>query len=104
MRKQLIVATIAALGLSAGLARPSFADDGGACDIPQSVVNTLQGQLASVVQAPDHNGGIFSPNRMWSAIVDRKDVNQTQIVELITSGRTGDIGLTGNPETAGAHA
>jgi len=27
------------------------------------------------------------------AIVDRKDVNQQQLVELITTGRTGNAGL-----------
>jgi uncharacterized protein GlcG (DUF336 family) len=32
----------------------------------------VQAQLAPVVALPDANGGIFSPNRMWSAIVDRK--------------------------------
>jgi uncharacterized protein GlcG (DUF336 family) len=74
VKKQLIIGTAAMLGLSVALARPSFAEDGdgGACDIPRSVVNTLQSQLASVVQVSDHNGGIFSPNRMWSAVVDRK--------------------------------
>lgn len=74
MKKQLITATFAVLGLSAAFAQPSFADDrdGGACDIPRSVVNNLQSQLATVVQAPDHNGGLFAPNRMWAAVVDRK--------------------------------
>lgn len=74
MKKQLIIGMAAMLGLSVALARPSFAEDGdgGACDIPRSVVNTLQSQLASVVQVSNHNGGIFSPNRMWSAVVDRK--------------------------------
>ncbi len=47
-------------------------DDGGACSIPASVVSKVQGQLAVVVAMPDANGGLFSPNRMWSAIVDRK--------------------------------
>jgi hypothetical protein len=36
-----------------------------------------------------------------AAIVDRKDVNQTQVVELITSGHTGNIGLRPQ-ETVGA--
>lgn len=78
MNKQLIIATAAVLGLSAGLARPSFAGDGdregGACDIPRSVVDNLQGKLAIVVQAHDRNGSLFAsgPNRMWSAIVDRQ--------------------------------
>lgn len=43
-----------------------------ACDIPAATVGRIQGKLASVVTRPDANGGIFKPNRMWSAIVDRK--------------------------------
>jgi uncharacterized protein GlcG (DUF336 family) len=41
------------------------------CQIQSSVVENLQAQLATVVKEPDKNGGLFSPNRMWSAIVDR---------------------------------
>ncbi len=35
-----------------------------------------------------------------AATVNRKDVDQTQLVELITTGRSGELGL--QPETAGA--
>ena len=42
------------------------------CLIPSKTVNALQAQLAIVVNLPDHNGGIFAPNRMWSAVVDRQ--------------------------------
>ncbi|VFU08229.1 GlcG/HbpS family heme-binding protein [Methylocella tundrae] len=42
------------------------------CDIPEAVITKIQSQLKTVVNLPDHNGGIFAPNRMWSAIVDRK--------------------------------
>ena len=41
------------------------------CKIPAHTVANIQAQLATVVQQPDKNGGLFSPNRMWSAIVDR---------------------------------
>jgi uncharacterized protein GlcG (DUF336 family) len=41
------------------------------CQIQSSVVENLQAQLAKVVTESDKNGGLFSPNRMWSAIVDR---------------------------------
>jgi uncharacterized protein GlcG (DUF336 family) len=41
------------------------------CQIPSQVVERLQAQLATVVKLPDSNGGLFSPNRMWSAVVDR---------------------------------
>jgi uncharacterized protein GlcG (DUF336 family) len=50
------------------------------CQIPSNVVQNVQSQLANVVKAPDHNGGLFSPNRMWSAVVDRKGVLCSVIV------------------------
>jgi len=54
----------------------------GQCNIPSSIVNNLQKQLAVVVNYSDANGGIFGkPNRMWSAIVDR----QGQICSVIVS-------------------
>ena len=57
------------------LCSPAFADDdGGGCSIPAATVNKIQGELATVVDPknyPDGNGGIFSPNLMWSAVVDR---------------------------------
>ena len=40
-----------------------------ACAIPIATVNALQAKLAIVIN--ENNGGLFSPNRMWSAIVDR---------------------------------
>ena len=42
------------------------------CGIPASTVAGLQSKLATVIALPDANGGIFKPNRMWSAIVDRQ--------------------------------
>ena len=42
------------------------------CSIPRHVVHDVQAQLAVVVQ--QNNGGIFNPNRMWSAVVDRQGV------------------------------
>lgn len=41
------------------------------CQIPSQTVANIQAQLATVVKEPDENGGLFSPNRMWSAVVDR---------------------------------
>jgi len=43
-----------------------------ACSLSPSVVSNALGQLASVVQL--NNGGLFSPNRMWAAVVDRQGV------------------------------
>lgn len=44
------------------------------CGIPGNVVSSLQAQLAMVASTLNGNGGIFSPNRMWSAVVDRRGV------------------------------
>ena len=55
--------------------------------------------MIDVMQVADKIAALYLGQ--MAAVVDRKDVNQTQIVELITSGRTGDIGLT---ESAGAYA
>ncbi len=41
------------------------------CSIPRTVYNNVQNQLAVVVNLSDDNGGLFKPNLMWSAIVDR---------------------------------
>src|SRR3954452_16731765 len=48
----------------------SAQDTVGACDIPAATVAAVQAQLAPTVAL--NNGGIFSPNRMWSAVVDRR--------------------------------
>jgi uncharacterized protein GlcG (DUF336 family) len=42
------------------------------CSLSQAVVNKVLGTLASVVKLS--NGGLFSPNRMWAAVVDRQGV------------------------------
>ena len=42
------------------------------CGISEQNVLQIQNQLKFVVNLPDANGGIFKPNRMWSAIVDRE--------------------------------
>ena len=50
------------------------------CSIPAAVVSNIQSQLATVITLD--NGGIFSPNRMWSAVVDR----QGKLCSVINSG------------------
>jgi uncharacterized protein GlcG (DUF336 family) len=62
--------------LAAALSAPAHAnenDEGptGRCMLPQGMQGTIslvEKQLATVVQSG--NGGIFTPNRMWAAIVD----------------------------------
>lgn len=56
-------------------------DDGsGPCSIPGPVVRTVQAQLANVIG--DGNGGLFTPNRMWAAVVDR----QGRLCSVVNSG------------------
>ncbi len=64
-------AALAAAILPAAIGFASHARaEHGACDIPETTVDQLQAQLSSVVTSG--NGGLFTPNRMWSAVVDRK--------------------------------
>jgi uncharacterized protein GlcG (DUF336 family) len=78
--KWLAVFGVAILPCSVALAQPGMEQSEDQrfqpqnCQISSSVVANVQAQLASVVNLPDHNGGLFTPNRMWSAVVDRKGV------------------------------
>jgi hypothetical protein len=71
MKKQLLV-TAPLLFTALGLSSPVFAQYSGSCAIDPGTVQKLQSKLASVVT--QNNGGLFSPNRMWSAVVDRSGV------------------------------
>jgi uncharacterized protein GlcG (DUF336 family) len=51
-----------------------------ACSIPAATVKHVQSKLATVVTLSDGNGGIFRPNLMWSAIVDRNGILCSVIV------------------------
>lgn len=68
MYKQIVAVLAAFAGMTTLV--PTGRAQVAACDIPDATVTYLQSQLAPVVQ--NGNGGIFSPNRMWSAVVDRK--------------------------------
>ena len=50
------------------------------CGMPAATVAAVQAQLTHVVSM--NNGGLFSPNRMWSAVVDRQGV----LCSVIKSG------------------
>jgi uncharacterized protein GlcG (DUF336 family) len=52
------------------------------CGISQTIVAAVQAKLATVVALSDANGGIFKPNRMWSAVVDR----QGNLCSVIVTG------------------
>jgi uncharacterized protein GlcG (DUF336 family) len=72
MLKRVIIAGASTALLSASAFAQSPGQSRQQCSIPDNVVANVQGQLATVIK--QNNGGIFSPNNMWSAIVDRKGV------------------------------
>ena len=47
--------------------------------------------MLDVLQVADRIAALYLGQ--MAAIVERKDVNQQQLVELITTGRSGDMGL-----------
>ena len=66
-----LVAVVVAVGApSAGWAD----DQKPSCALSSSLVNQIQSKLQTVVNLPGANGGLFAPNRMWSAVVDRQGV------------------------------
>lgn len=77
MHKWIVAITITILPSIAAFAQTGSEQSGGneyqpaSCQIPSDTVANVQAQLATVVNLPDHNGGMFSPNRMWSTVVDR---------------------------------
>ena len=78
MLKTLLIVALSAVVASSYLA---FADeDEPGCSLSSKVVAGVQSQLAVVVQL--NNGGIFHPNRMWSAVVDQ----QGRLCSLIVIG------------------
>ena len=80
-----LVAGIAASSLYSFAA---MADPGAsACGLSPAIVAKVQNQLLPVTHLPDGNGGIFKPNRMWSAVVDR----QGHLCSVVnTNGSNGD--------------
>jgi uncharacterized protein GlcG (DUF336 family) len=79
MKKSLVIPAFALL-----LAQPmlSHAQESrfNVCSIAASTVSEIQATLAAVITM--NNGGIFTPNRMWSAVVDR----QGKLCSVINSG------------------
>jgi uncharacterized protein GlcG (DUF336 family) len=73
MREYIVATTMAVTLILSGTTAAQAWDDPlpASCQIPSDTVSNVQAQLAIVVKEPDQNGGLFGPNRMWSAIVDR---------------------------------
>ncbi|MHB8475310.1 MAG: GlcG/HbpS family heme-binding protein [Steroidobacteraceae bacterium] len=78
MKKLLVISAFALTVAQPVISR----EDDSVCAIPASTVSAVQATLAAVINLPDGNGGIFKPNRMWSAIVDR----QGRLCSVINSG------------------
>ena len=74
MRHCLIAASAGLLLFSTPVLAQNQNSQGNGCNISGSIVASLQAKLATVVQSSDGNGGLFQPNRMWSAVVDRQGV------------------------------
>jgi uncharacterized protein GlcG (DUF336 family) len=74
MFRHCVAAVIAAAMGGAGAASADGLDyfEPGQCSLSSTVVNNVLGQLGSVVQSG--NGGLFKPNEMWAAVVDRQGV------------------------------
>jgi len=72
MKKILFASAMLLAGSSGSWAQAPLLPPPEFCSLPQSVVGKVLGQLSSVVA--QNNGGLFSPNRMWAAVVDRKGV------------------------------
>jgi uncharacterized protein GlcG (DUF336 family) len=72
-KKRYFLTAAAVLAFSGhALADNNGRNNGRSCSIPAATVNNIQNQLTLV--SSDENGGIFKPNRMWSAVVDRDGV------------------------------
>jgi len=73
MRWMLVATTLAcATSLPAAAASSDGSADGQQCALGSGVVGALGGALNQVVT--ENNGGLFSPNLMWAAIVDRRGI------------------------------
>jgi uncharacterized protein GlcG (DUF336 family) len=72
LRAGLFRFVISLAGLPAGPAAAQSGTPNPVCEIAAADIAAIQAELATVVKLPDDNGGIFTPNMMWSAIVDRK--------------------------------
>lgn len=72
MNKKLIAAILASFAAAPVLAHENDDEDDRrrVCEIPAATVNHIQSKLAEVARSG--NGGLFTPNQMWSAIVDRQ--------------------------------
>jgi uncharacterized protein GlcG (DUF336 family) len=73
MKRSLMVIALGSVISTAALAQQNSQGEP-QCGISATVLNSLQSKLAIVVKLPDANGGLFAPNRMWSAVVDRSGV------------------------------
>src|SRR6202047_1357659 len=71
-RPAIMVAALAMAATTGACAQDNQGNEPAGCSLSPSVVSKVLGQLASVVQLS--NGGLFSPNRMWAAVVDRQGV------------------------------
>src|SRR6202011_6002581 len=71
-RPAIMVAALAMAATTGAFAQDNQGNQPAGCSLSPSVVSKVLGQLASVVKLS--NGGLFTPNKMWAAVVDRQGV------------------------------
>jgi uncharacterized protein GlcG (DUF336 family) len=99
MVRMLLIGIIAGVVVSpAALVRAE--DEDARCNLSREVIQQIQRQLLPVTQLPDGNGGIFTPNRMWSAVVDR----QGRLCSVINTNATNGDAWPGSRAIAIAKA
>jgi len=102
MLKRVIYAGAALALLSVSASAETYYGGGTSqpCSIPSSILSHLQGALNTVIAAPDGNGGLFKPNNMWAAVVDRKGV----VCSVINTGGQPDGSGLGQDPWPGSRA
>lgn len=87
MSRALTISIMTTLLISSTALAQSLAPSTTGCGVSDTIVVKIQKALLPVTHLADANGGIFKPNRMWSAIVDRNG-NLCSVIN--TNGSNGD--------------
>src|SRR6266702_5707707 len=100
MFRALTIGITATFLISSSASADSAVASATGCKLDSAVVAKVQKQLKPVTQLPDANGGIFKPNRMWSAVVDR----QGRLCSVINTNATNGDAWPGSRAIAIAKA
>ena len=100
MLRALTTSIMATLLISSAAMADSPAPSTTGCSLSATIIWKIQKQLQAVTLLPDANGGLFKPNRMWSAIVDRNG----NLCSIINTNATNGDAWPGSREIAIAKA